>query len=121
MSEQCVKHHLDMAEGRCRHCGYSFCSRCLVFAKGPTKPPYCLNCAMAAAGVRSSAANRPIASKAELRRLERDRRRAERAEAKAQRRAPETRTDEVPPPGVIPAPRYPVPSRSPAAGWGHTS
>ncbi len=121
MAEQCVKHHFDMAEGQCRSCGYLYCGRCLVFAKGPSKPPYCLSCAVAAAGIRSNAANTPIASRSELRRAEKERRRAERASEKASRRAQPDVPEAGARPGVIPAPTKPIPSRSPAAGWTHVS
>ena len=120
MSEQCVKHHFDMAEGQCRRCGYLFCGRCLVFSRGPSKPPYCLSCAVAAAGIRSNAGNIPIASRRELRQAEKLRRKAERAEAKG-RRQNATPDAEPAQPGVIPAPSHPVPSRSPAAGWHHVA
>ncbi len=121
VSDQCVKHSFDMAEGQCGSCGYLFCGRCLVYAHGPKKPPLCLSCAMAAGGVRSTAANTPIASKSELRKAQKERRRAERRAAKAakekRRSTPEPPEEGDGRPGVIPAPTRPVPSRSPAAGW----
>lgn len=108
MSEQCVKHHFDMAEGQCRSCGYLFCGGCLVFPGGPSKPPFCINCAMVKGGVRSTAGNVPLTSPRDIRRLEKDRKRSARMAAKAERKAaPQTPSEQ--PPGVIPAPLHPIP------------
>ncbi len=122
MSDTCVKHHFDMAEGQCLACGYLFCGRCLVFAKGPSKPPYCLNCALTAAGVRSTAANRPLMSPRDIKRMDRERKKSEKVAAKAARKAGAPEPAPAPPsPGVIPAPTRTIPSRSPAAGWGRAT
>lgn len=84
MSEtRCFKHSFEVAEASCRNCGYDFCNECLVYAFGPNKPPYCVSCALAAAGVRSNAGRRPAMSKKEMRRRERERRKAERKAQKA--------------------------------------
>jgi hypothetical protein len=51
---KCFKHIFDDAVGACRTCQNGFCEMCLVYAKGPKKPPYCVPCALVAAGVRHS-------------------------------------------------------------------
>jgi hypothetical protein len=79
---RCHVHNFEPAEARCRNCGSEFCNECLVYAFGPGKPPFCVSCALAAAGVRSNAGRQPTMSRREIRRLEKERRRAE-------RRAPE--------------------------------
>jgi hypothetical protein len=66
MLDTCCKHLFERAEDSCRACGHGFCGDCLVYAMGPKRPPYCIGCAIAAAGVRSTAGNRP-ASRRELR------------------------------------------------------
>jgi hypothetical protein len=48
----CNRHPFDQAAGSCRACGREFCSTCLVYSFGPKKPPYCVPCALEAAGVR---------------------------------------------------------------------
>jgi hypothetical protein len=50
----CVRHHEETMEATCRSCGAPFCGRCLVFAFGPKKPPFCIGCALNAGGVRNS-------------------------------------------------------------------
>ena len=75
---RCARHSFEVAENSCRNCGYDFCNECLVYAFGAGKPPYCVSCALAAAGVRSNAANRPAYSKRELRRRQKEQRKLER-------------------------------------------
>ena len=53
----CVRHYEETVAGHCRSCGQAFCSRCLVFAFGPNKPPYCVGCALYASGIRSGTRN----------------------------------------------------------------
>jgi hypothetical protein len=72
---RCARHSFELAENACRNCGQEYCNECLVYAFGPKKPPYCVPCALAASGVRSNAANRPIMSRKEMRRREKERRR----------------------------------------------
>jgi hypothetical protein len=55
MQQQCAKHVFEAAENVCRTCGDGFCDECLVYAFGPRKPPLCIPCAVAAAGIRASA------------------------------------------------------------------
>ena len=50
----CVRHFEESMEATCRTCGAPFCGRCLVFAFGPKKPPYCIGCALSAGGVRNN-------------------------------------------------------------------
>jgi hypothetical protein len=54
MSNHCFKHIFEEAVDACRTCGNEFCESCLVFARGPQKPPYCVPCALVASGVRHS-------------------------------------------------------------------
>ena len=57
-SAQCDKHLFEEASGMCRACRRPFCADCLVYAQGPKKAPFCIPCALTAAGVRSTAAAR---------------------------------------------------------------
>jgi hypothetical protein len=66
MDERCVRHQFEAAEDVCRTCGHDFCAECLVYAFGPTKAPYCLSCALAASGVRSTSTVRPVRSRREI-------------------------------------------------------
>jgi hypothetical protein len=63
--ESCAKHPHERGVGLCQRCGWSWCSDCLVHVLGPKKPPMCVECAMFAGGVRSSA-SRPAMPKREL-------------------------------------------------------
>jgi hypothetical protein len=56
-SAQCDKHLFEQATGMCRNCRRPFCAECLVYAHGPNKAPFCIPCALTAAGVRSTAAS----------------------------------------------------------------
>lgn len=55
MEGRCYRHQFDTAVDRCQMCGQGFCTTCLVYPKGHRKPPYCLPCAVNAAGVRNGA------------------------------------------------------------------
>jgi hypothetical protein len=68
MDGRCDKHQFEVKEGTCRQCGGEFCGDCLVYSYGPKKPPYCVNCALSAAGVRSTAARAVSRSKREIKR-----------------------------------------------------
>jgi hypothetical protein len=48
--ERCHTHAEDGATGICRSCGRDFCERCLVYSYGRHRPPYCVRCALIAAG-----------------------------------------------------------------------
>jgi hypothetical protein len=56
-SAPCDKHLFEEATGMCRACRRPFCPECLVYAHGPSKAPFCIPCALTAAGVRSTAAS----------------------------------------------------------------
>jgi hypothetical protein len=88
MQGRCDKHLFESAEDTCGKCGYEFCGECLVYAFGPKKPPFCIACAVAAAGIRSSAGNRPVASRGELRQIRKERR-SEARRARKQQDMPE--------------------------------
>lgn len=60
--ESCLKHPHERGVALCQRCGMAWCGECLVYAFGPKKPPYCMECAMFAGGVRSTAP-RPAISK----------------------------------------------------------
>lgn len=49
----CLRHYEEPVAATCRACNHPFCTRCLVFSFGPKKPPYCVGCALHAAGVRN--------------------------------------------------------------------
>lgn len=103
---RCHVHPFEPAGARCRDCGHEFCGECLVYAFGPGRPPFCVPCALAAAGVRANAARQPAMSRRRIRRMERERRRAERrrapgeAPAAGEEPGPETATGPVPAPAV---------------------
>jgi hypothetical protein len=88
MQGRCDKHLFESAEDTCGKCGYEFCGECLVYAFGPKKPPFCISCAVAAAGIRSSAGNRPLATRSEMRQIRKERRSAERQARKQQQPVP---------------------------------
>jgi hypothetical protein len=73
---RCYVHNFELAETRCRNCANEFCNECLVYAFGAGKPPYCVACALAAAGVRSNAGRARTMSRRDIRRLEKERKRA---------------------------------------------
>lgn len=50
----CLRHFEEPPAGTCRTCQQPFCTRCLVWAFGPKKPPFCVACALRASGVRPS-------------------------------------------------------------------
>lgn len=60
MADRCVKHPFESAVTTCRECGYNYCGECLVYSFGANKPPYCVKCALAAAGVRKGSAVTPV-------------------------------------------------------------
>lgn len=76
MDGQCVKHQFEPAVDACRDCGLVFCNECLVYSFGENKPPYCVACALAVAGVSHHNPRPPRVSKRELRRLEKARKKA---------------------------------------------
>ena len=54
MEGRCERHLFDRAVDLCGLCGCEFCADCLVYSFGPKKPPFCLPCAVQAAGLRTS-------------------------------------------------------------------
>lgn len=90
MQGRCDKHLFDPAEDRCGTCGGEFCAECLVYAFGPKKPPFCIPCAVVAAGIRKTAAGATL-TRRDAKRLERERRsalkQARKARAAADRQA----------------------------------
>jgi hypothetical protein len=79
MDVRCDRHGFELAEDTCRNCGFSFCAECLVYSFGRKQQPFCVSCALAAAGVRSNAARQPAMSRKELRRQAKERKKAEKA------------------------------------------
>ena len=77
MATVCNRHSFEYAESVCSSCGLAFCHDCLVYPKGPKKPPLCVHCAIAAAGVRSSARKKSNLSKREVRRRTKQHQRAQ--------------------------------------------
>jgi hypothetical protein len=75
MQGRCEKHLFEVAEDRCGTCGNEFCGECLVYSFGAKRPPFCIPCAVTAAGIRSGASTTTMSRKG-LRRMERDRRSA---------------------------------------------
>ena len=53
--DRCSTHSDAPAVGTCRTCLEPFCDHCLVYSFGPAKPPYCIDCALRAAGVQRGA------------------------------------------------------------------
>ena len=56
VDERCGTHQFDVASARCRTCGDAYCGECLVYPFGARREPFCVRCALVAAGVRSSRA-----------------------------------------------------------------
>jgi hypothetical protein len=54
--DRCQTHTHDSASGVCRTCHGEFCETCLVYSYGRGKPPYCIRCALIAAGTTPSPA-----------------------------------------------------------------
>jgi hypothetical protein len=124
---RCERHPFELADGYCTTCGHAFCEPCLVFPFGPKKKPFCVSCAIAAAGVRRNAALPVARSSREIKELARQRRRAEKLERLEQQtvrkrnEAPAAEPKPKPAPGVIPAPQPrtggPLPQRTSPAFW----
>src|SRR4051812_38503774 len=73
MESRCAKHLFEKAEDVCGNCGQEFCGECLVYASRGKKPPLCIPCAVAAAGIRASAGGRPSAAKPQPKRRHKQR------------------------------------------------
>lgn len=55
----CVRHYEEPLMAHCRACGRPYCNRCLVYSFGPSKPPFCVGCALVASGVRNGGKSMP--------------------------------------------------------------
>jgi hypothetical protein len=77
MDLRCERHGFELAVDTCRNCGNSFCAECVVYSFGRKQQPYCVACALAAAGVRSNAARQPTMSRKEMRRQAKERKKTE--------------------------------------------
>jgi hypothetical protein len=69
MEGRCERHLFEQADDLCQRCGAEFCQDCLVYSFGPKKPPFCLPCAVEAAGVRRGASFRPAMGRKDQKRL----------------------------------------------------
>ncbi len=47
---RCHTHGIASSAGICRSCLREFCEDCLVYSYGRSKAPYCIRCALVAAG-----------------------------------------------------------------------
>ncbi|MEZ5183070.1 MAG: B-box zinc finger protein [Acidimicrobiales bacterium] len=114
-TNHCMRHFEEPYVAHCRTCNRPFCGRCLVFAFGPDKPPYCIGCALTASGVRNKTI-KPVAAAAATptdRREERNRKREEKRLAKAEARAAKAAIKALAPPMAdaarssnVPAPQH---------------
>jgi hypothetical protein len=83
VKSNCEVHAFEVADDRCGQCGHAFCSDCIVYPWGPRKPPLCKSCAIAVAGIRKHASRPPVASRRNLRREARARKKERRAQQAA--------------------------------------
>jgi len=74
---QCYRHGFEASQDACRSCGLHFCAECLVYSFGTNKPPFCISCALGASGVRANAGVKTNVSRREIRRLAKERKRAQ--------------------------------------------
>lgn len=102
----CVRHYEEPVADNCRTCRNDFCSRCLVYAFGPKKPPYCVGCALTASGVRANRQQIVAHHAPEPRKLTRAERKAEKA---ARKQAAKLAKTHGPTPEPMPAPAPPPP------------
>jgi hypothetical protein len=77
---QCYRHGFEASQDACRNCGLFFCAECLVYSFGPNKPPYCISCALGAAGVRANAGVKTNVSRREIRKMAKERKKALKAQ-----------------------------------------
>jgi len=47
---RCHTHGVESSTGTCRSCLREYCEDCLVYSYGRAKAPYCIRCALVAAG-----------------------------------------------------------------------
>ena len=73
MDLRCERHGFELAVDTCRNCANSFCAECVVYSFGRNEQPFCVSCALAAAGVRSNAARTPTLSRKDMKRQAKER------------------------------------------------
>jgi hypothetical protein len=78
----CTKHSHETAVASCRRCALDWCATCVVYTYGIERPPYCLSCALVAAGVRAHGAF-PAATRRQLSAKRKAAKRAAREAARA--------------------------------------
>jgi hypothetical protein len=125
VTANCENHAFETAEDACKNCGRLFCPDCIVYPWGPKRAPLCKACAIGIAGIRKHATRTPVASKREIKRMARARRR----EVRAAKNAPAEREpvitgvvdwDSMDDPGPAIPPGLPDPPASvPAAVGGY--
>lgn len=96
MDGHCEKHVFEGKQGTCAHCGGDFCADCLVYTHGRKQPPMCVSCALAFAGVRSTAARPPVRSRRDIKREAKAKKRAEKVAAKTRTMDPSVLFDAEP-------------------------
>jgi hypothetical protein len=101
-SEICEIHPFEVADDRCGSCGRTYCRECIVYPFGPRKPPMCKACAITAAGIRKNAQRAPLATRRQIKRQIKARKKHEKQQSKV-------RTDE----GPATAPTEPAASEQP--------
>ena len=69
MNGLCERHFPVPADDLCGWCGEEFCQDCLVYPFGEKRLPYCLACAVTAAGVRSGRSGPRAVSRRERRHI----------------------------------------------------
>jgi hypothetical protein len=114
MQGRCDKHLFEQAEDRCGRCGQEFCAECLVYSFGPSRPPFCIPCAVASSGVRNRGA--VSAPRKALRRIEKERKLA----LKAARKGDVPSQQPMPVPAAAPAPA-PEPGLEPSFEPGYAA
>ena len=73
MDGSCENHQFEVKADNCRSCGGEFCGDCLVYTYGNDKPPFCMHCALVAAGIRTPGKRRGFRSRREQKRQARAR------------------------------------------------
>jgi hypothetical protein len=123
MARVCVRHPFEHSENLCSHCGLEFCRDCLVHPRGSRKVALCVQCALAASGVRTNAAIQPTLSKRELKKRIKERQEEAKAMARLERQAEPLPSISNPfSPGwavedASPAPSLPPPPPPPTPAW----
>jgi hypothetical protein len=106
----CLRHYEEPIAALCKMCQRPFCTRCLIYPFGPKKPPYCVGCALAEAGVRESARGAvmtpeaevvPAVDKKALKLARKAEKTAAKDLAKATKAAARSGQELPPPPGVL--------------------